>query len=378
MSASPSPASATPARPTGIVLLPASKFFVRQIPLVAGQDAVAQVELALETIGPFNPGQLYYGYCPSRDGTRALVFAAYRRNFSATDTADWAMARAVLPEFAVWLGRPAPIPAGVWLHENNHTLTAIVWDGADELPVGLVAREATADSIETVRHDLLEEVRGRFGGGAEADRTFDGAVVAGTLRKEGLGLHLGEQSALLSPAQLRTMDVRDKAELDAQVGRGKRDRILWLAFAATVVGLAACVVVEIGWQISNQLVARQRRGLEANAAAVRQIEQGNQLALRMEGLAGQSLRPFEMLAVLNGARPASLEFVRASTGGPRQMEIEAQSGNAADPQDYEKALTRTAGIEKVELRDFRTSGGKTTFLVAVTFKPGFAGQGGAP
>ncbi len=58
-------------------------------------------------------------------------------------------------------------------------------------------------------------------------------------------------------------------------------------------------------------------------------------------------------------------------------EVEAQTGNAADPQAYEQALASIAAVEKVELRDLRTSGGRTTFLVAITFKPGFAAQGGA-
>jgi len=377
MPASTTSAPAPTNRSNGIVLLPAAKFLVRRIPLVAGQDVVAQVELALESIGPFAPGQLYYGYCPSRDGTRALVFAAYRKNFPAADTAAWPAAYAVLPEFAVWLGQSAPVPAGVWLHEDNNTLTAIIWDGAGELPAGLVSREASADSLETVRADLLREAHSRFGGVAGANRTFQGSVVAGSPGKEGLELRVGEQSVVLAPALLRIVDVRDRTELAGQIGRQKRDRVLWLAFASAVAGLAACIVVEAGLQVSGGLVARQRRGLEANAAAVGQIEQANQLALRMENLAAQSLRPFEMLVVLNNARPASLEFIRASTGGPRQMEIEAQSVNAADAQDYEKALGGAPGVEKIELRDIRTSAGRTTFLVIVTFQPGFAGQGGA-
>ena len=77
MPATINPAPETRTRPKGIELLSATRFFVRRIPLVVGQDAVSQVELALESIGPFAPGQLYYGYCPSRDGTQALMFAAY-------------------------------------------------------------------------------------------------------------------------------------------------------------------------------------------------------------------------------------------------------------------------------------------------------------
>lgn len=364
----------TPAK--GIVLLPAVRFFVRRIPLVAGQDAAAQVELALETIGPFTPGQLFYGYCPSLDGTQALVFAAYRRNFPATDTGDWTTATAVLPEFAAWLGQPAPVATGTWLHENNQTITAIVWDGTSELPAGVIAREAPVGGIDAMREELLREVGNRFGGAAQASRTFRGDVTATAETKEGLALKVGEQSTLLSPGQLRAMDVRDKAELAGQLIRNKRDRALWLAFASVVGGLAACVAVEAGLLVSNLLASRQRRQMEANATRVHEIEQASQLATRIENLAGQSLRPFEMLVLLDGARPASLEFVRATTGSPRQMEVEAQSANAGDPQEYEKALKRLPSVEKVELRDLRTSGGKTTFLVDVGFKPGFATPGG--
>jgi len=376
MSAIPSSAPVTTAPVKGLILLPAARFFVRRVTLVAGQDVVAQVELALETIGPFTPGQLYYGYCLSRDGTQALVFAAYRRNFPAADTATWSTASAVLPEFAVWLSQTATVPAGIWLHEHGQMLTAIVWDGAGELPAGVLSREAAVGSIAGLRDDLLREAGIRFGVAAQSPRTFQGNVAAIAQGKEGLTLKVAQQSTLLSPAQLRAMDVRDKTELAGQLGRHKRDRALWLAFASAVVGLAACVVAESGLQVSNLFAARQRHRLESNAAAVRQIEEADQLAARMENFARQSLRPFEMLVVLNGARPASLEFVRASTLGPRQMELEAQTANAADPQDYEKALKGDAGVEKVELRDLRTSGGKTTFMVAVTFKSGFGGPGG--
>ncbi len=336
---------------------------------------MTQVELTLESFGPFTPGQLYYGYCPSRDGTQALVFAAYRKIYSTGETADWATAHVVLPDFAIWLGQTTPVAPGVWLHEQGDAITALIWDGASELPLGIMSREVVPGSLEVGRQELLKEVSTRFGSEAGPVRTWQGAVVLGSLGQEGLSLSVEGQTTVLSRGELRVIDVRDKAELSAQRGRGKRDRVLWLTFASALAGLAACLVAEAGLQLSNQLATRQRRGLEANSEGVRQIEQANQLAGRMEGLAGQSLRPFEMLAVLNNARPASMEFVRAATGGPRQMEIEAQSGNATDPQDYEKALRNAPGVEQVELRDFRTMAGKTTFLVAVTFKPGFAGQG---
>jgi hypothetical protein len=358
-------------------LLPAAKFFVRRIPLVAGQDPDAQVGLALESIGPFTPGQLYYGYCPSADSTQALVFAAYRRNFLADETAAWATADAVLPDFALWLGQPAPKAPSVWLHERDDCVAAILWDGHGTLPAAVVAREISGRSADAVREELLQEAKTRLGVAAVESRTYRGSAAASALTKEGLTLTLGERSAAFSPDMLRAMDVRDKAELAGQIDRRSRDRRLWFVFAGTAAALAACVVVELGLLVSNGLLARQRARLEANAGAVQQIKQANDLVVRMEQLAGQSLRPLEMLALLNAARPTSLEFLRASTAGPRHMEIEVQSGNAADPQAYEQALRRAPEIEQVELRNFQTSGGRTTFLVAVVFKPGFTGQGGA-
>lgn len=377
------PATLSPANPSAasrenIVLLPATKFFVRRIPLVAGQDPGPQVEMALETIGPFAPGQLYYGYHPSADGTQALAFAGYRKNFAAAETATWAEAGAVLPAFALWLGQSAPAAPTVWLHEQGEGVTAVLWDGQGSLPAGVIARETAGRPVGAVREELVAEAKNRLGTAAVKTQEFSGEPSAGALTKEGLTLSLGERTAEFAPALLRAMDVRDKAELTGQLGRRQRDRRLWLVFAATVGVLAACVAVELGLQISSALLGRQRSRLEAAAEEVRRIEQANQLVVRMEQLAGQSLRPFEMLALLNAARPATLEFVRASTTGPRSMDIEAQSGNAADPQEYEKALAKAPEIEKAELRDFRTSGGRTTFLVAVTFKPGFAGQGGTP
>lgn len=371
--------SASPPSTTGqkIVLLPAAKFFVRRILLAAGQDAGAQAELALETIGPFAPGQLYHGCHVSPDGTEALVFAAYRRNFPPVETSGWPDAEAVLPVFAFWLGQSAPSVPEVWLHESAGGLAAIFWDGRGRAPAGVIARETGGPPSDAVRNELTQEACRRLGAPTAIVRTYPGDPAPGGFTKEGLTLVLGNRAAVFTPAQLRLLDVRDKTELAARVIRGRRDRRLWLGFAATAAALAACLAGELGLAVSRALLARQRAQLESAGDEVRRIEQASQLVLRLEQLAGQSLRPFEMLALLNTARPASLEFVRASTVGPLQMEIEAQSGNASDPQAYEQALRRVAAVGQVELRNLRTSGGRTTFLVAVTFKPGFAGQGGA-
>ncbi|MDQ5979614.1 MAG: hypothetical protein QG602_2589, partial [Verrucomicrobiota bacterium] len=191
----PSGPPSAPATRGGTVLLPATKFFVRRIPLVAGQDAAAQAELALETIGPFAPGQLFHGHCPSADGAQALVFAAYRKNFPADDTVRWHDADAVLPGFVFWARQPAPKTAEIWLHESAGTMAAILWDGESPLPAGVLAREVGERAAGAVGDELAAEARQRLGASTADVKHFQGDPTAGPLEKEGLALTLRERRA---------------------------------------------------------------------------------------------------------------------------------------------------------------------------------------
>ena len=58
------------------------------------------------------------------------------------------------------------------------------------------------------------------------------------------------------------------------------------------------------------------------------------------------------------------------------MDIEAQTANASDLRDFEAAVRKLAEIDKVEVRDPRTRDGLTTFVMEVTFKPGWLKPGG--
>ena len=57
----------------------------------------AQVELALEALAPFPLAQMYYGHFWKTGAANALVFAAYRKRFTAEQTEAWHDAEAVMP-----------------------------------------------------------------------------------------------------------------------------------------------------------------------------------------------------------------------------------------------------------------------------------------
>lgn len=348
-------ASPTSPGAPGLILLPSDRFFVRAVPLAAGADVAAQVELAVESLAPFPLGQLYYGFLPAATGGQALVFAAYRKRFSAAETAEWGPASAVVPAFLIQLGEPPPTP-GIRLCTEPRTITALAWDGATPLPVAVLAREADPPSDPALRAALVAEIRTRTGLATATVEEAAGPATAGWVKEKG-------------SMQLELADVRDKGFLAARRTQQKRDRMLWRGFLAGLGGLAAMLALEGGvlaggiWRQSLQASAARQ------APAVQAIETAQALSARVEEMTRRRLLPFEMLALINQRRPASVQFIRTSTTGLHAMEVEAQAANAADVGQYESALRLAPELAGVEIRDLRSRDGLTTFTLAVAYKP---------
>ena len=88
--------------PRQVVLLPDAHFFVRAVPVTEGAlaaDVAAQAELAVESLAPFPIAQLYYGHHWLPGADHAIVYAAYRKRFTAEEVETWAGAEVVLPSF---------------------------------------------------------------------------------------------------------------------------------------------------------------------------------------------------------------------------------------------------------------------------------------
>src|SRR5471030_2781090 len=113
-----------------VVLLPDHRFFVRLVPVADAAtpaDVAAQVDLALETLSPFPPAQLYHGYYWIPGAAQALVFASYRKRFTMEQAAEWKQAELVAPAFAAFLGVEHE-PATTLLFPSAEGLTAVYWE----------------------------------------------------------------------------------------------------------------------------------------------------------------------------------------------------------------------------------------------------------
>lgn len=357
-----------------VILAPGERFLVRRIAIDPSGDVAAQVELALESLSPFPFAQLYHGHVLDLEHRMALVFAAHRRNFTAEETAGWNDAVAVVPDFAAAL-RPAAKPAaGALLRQREGRAEVIMWDGTSAVPALVQVRAGESDAADA----LLAEARQRVGLGAAAS-TRRSSAAATLARAKGIvtiRLDDGAAESAFDLAALRAADVRDREVVAARDKRVRQDRVTWGVFAGVLAALAACVALEGLLVGLNRRLGSERADQAAQVPAIERIQAAHSLAGRLEQVSTERLMPFEMLATLNEKRPRTVEFTRVTTEGTWQLQIDAQTANVLDLNDYEAELRRLAPLERVTVRDQRTRDGLTTFRLEVSFKPGWARGGG--
>ncbi|MDB6115165.1 MAG: hypothetical protein JWQ62_2110 [Lacunisphaera sp.] len=364
-----------------LVLVPARRFFLTELALDAAAGAAGQVELRLEETSPFPLAQMYHGFVASPDRTRALGYAAYRRRFTAEETAAWAGAGAVVPSVFALLG-PPPSQPEIVVHLHDGTLSGVAWDGKSAWPVAVMT-QAVGGPDEAALAGLVEELRRRCDLADAGVRQLQGPVTASRDDDGDAIFHIdGRETARLPGAALADADVRDKSFLEERRQQENESRGWGRALAATLVVVLLALGLELlagATAIWNQ---RRRATVEAQAEAVRRIETAQTVATRVEDLAARPVRPFEWLALASAARPRSIQFVRIASRPGLALEIDAQTANAADVATYEAALRRLEGLESVETRDLRSREGLATFTVALKFKPGLpavaVAKGGQP
>jgi hypothetical protein len=364
------PTLTTPGR--RVVVLPDEWFFVRNVPLAAGpeaQDVQSQVELALETIAPFPLTQLYYGYWTKPGLDRALVFAAYRKRFSAEEADEWVGADFVAPRFALLLGATGPEPATTWVLQSAEGLTLVHFGDGSGVPTLVRHEPLPADADAKTRVVLRDNLLRAVGGTRQLFEIDDVEVEAGEPGEGGFRTKGGLVQSELSVNDAEALDVRDKAELAARRRARVRDRWLWRGVLLGVTIIALCAVAELAlvglqfWQRARvEQIARQ-------TPVVNQIETAQSLANRIEELQTRRLRPFEMIEAVTAVMPDQIQFLSTTTSGLYTLEVQAQTTAQTQIDQYQRALQGLATVESAVIEVQRTQANVTTFRMAVTFRP---------
>jgi len=359
--------------PRQVVLLPDAHFFVRAVPVTEGAlpaDVAAQAVLAVESLAPFPIAQLYYGHHWLPGADHALVYAAYRKRFTAEEVEAWPQAEVVLPSFVALLSKAdLPKPATVLVAAGATGVTGLYFADASGVPTQVrvepVSPEATDADRAAAREVVLAVFPEKFHVvDAGGEPRFDPASPQGEFV-----FRAGEREVHLEAEDAAPLDVRDKDELAARRRAQARDLILWRTFvgAAAAIGFAALLEVVL---LGGSIWQKQRLALEAKQKPVVEgIMTSQSLATRIEELSTKRLLPFEMLAIINTARPRTIQFMRTVTNGLYTLEVDAQTNSTGDIDVFRSALNKLAGCEKAEVLDPRSRDGVSTFRLVVTFKP---------
>jgi hypothetical protein len=353
-----------------VVLLPDALFFVRAISVADGVTPAglsAQAELAIEALAPFPLTQLYYGFYHLPGTPLALLYAAYRKRFTAEQTTAWAGAHLVIPSFVALLGGEVK-PSTAILLSTADDLTLLYWSDG-KVPEKILTHTFAPDVPEEERAKVRDELL-RSAGESRKVITLAAAPVPEPSEDENkLAFRSGDFVSRLPVALADQLDVRDKAELAIRRQQRARDLVLWRIFSGCAAVMALCLIVEFAlmggkfWQKARQTI------VEAQAPGVAKIDAANSLVDSIGARSTDRLMPFEMISLVSSCKPASVVFDRATTSGNYTLEIEAHTNAPGDVGGYQTALSGMPACAKVDVSDQRTRDGVSTFKFKVTFKP---------
>lgn len=362
--------------PPRVALLPDALFFTRSVPIAAGAtpaEAAAQAELALESLAPFPLAQLYYGSFWVPGAENALVFAAYRRRFTAEQTAEWGEAELVLPSFAAALGAEVA-PGTTVLLASADALTAVQWDKSP-VPVRVVTEPLAAELADDDRARARSRLLDSLPGTARATEVAAPLAADPAGRDGALVFRAGAFVSSLAGPVAAQLDVRDKGELAARRNAQRRDVLLWRVALGAVAALLLLAFGELGIIGARKFWQQTRQAkVAAQTQRVEDIKKSHALANRIEELATKRLLPFEMLALLteDNRKPGEITFTSATAGtgtGLYTIVVDAATTSMGQLSTYVATLRRLPMIQSVETRDEKTRNDGGTFRLIIVFKP---------
>lgn len=358
------------ARPREVVVLPDQRFFVRSVALVRDADSGSireQLELALEGMAPFPVNQMLWGYWTTPESDHALVFAAYRKRFTPEETETWGEAEWVGPQLASLLGEKAPAAATTWMVRTEDGLTAVHFGDGSGVPTvvrsEIVDPEATDAEWQRVEDELVRAC----GGSKSVQRIAGASVVAGLPGTDELIVRSENREEKIPLTKAQDLDVRDHDELAARRRARTRDTWMWRALVAALLTIVATGLAELGLWGGNYWRDALHQQVQEQTPIVNEIETADRLANRIDELRTKRLRPFEMIAIVDGPRPETIIFLRTSATGLYSLEIEAETNEAQAINAYVSALQVLGATEGVEILNLDQRGSRSSVRLLVRF-----------
>jgi hypothetical protein len=273
----------------------------------------------------------------------------------------------VIPSFVALLGGEVK-PATTLLLSMGDDLTLLYWSDG-KVPEKISTHTFTPDTPEEVRVKVRDEMLRSAGESRKVIALSAAPVAEPPEDEDNFIFRSGDFVSHLPVVLADQLDVRDKAELAVRRQDRARDLVLWRIFFSCAALIAVCLVSEFALMGGKFWQKERLTMVEAQAPGVEKIDAANKLVDSIGARSTDRLMPFEMIALVSSCKPASVQFIRATTDGNYTLEIEAQTNSPGDVGVYQTALSGLPACSKVDESDQRTVNGLSTFKFVVTFKP---------
>ncbi len=363
--------------PLQVEYIRGDRFFVRQVSVpkgLNGQELHGFIELSLEERSPFPMERLFYGFYVCEESESAVIYAAYKRCFTAEEMQKWERVEFVLPDFFPLLGLTYESDT-IALVVSDASLSALSFQAGQVLPQEVVSR-ALSDplDIEAVKQQLIDLL-----GGLKSRPVVLYAPDAEGNPSEEKGMYrlpfTKPKETDVDPVEIEQAedtlwrgDLRDASFITSKRRQKRLNHGVWKVALGLVVIMGLFALGEIlmlGGKAYVKYLDKTTMGREAEVA---EIEEKKSVVQELENFERSNLIPFDMISAISPVLPRSIHFTRLKTAGRNSLEIECKTTNLAEVTTYKNGLEGLLKIESAEVRNLQSAGGEGSFILMVNFK----------
>ena len=369
-----------------VLLVPGEIFYCHSLtlpPEISDSEIDQFAELSLEGLSPFPLDQLLWGYLRDEKISLILIYAAYRESINKLGVENLDQYYHVLPNFITINGVSFDEPSITFISENN-SMSALTFSAHSTVPenvftISLENIDNSDTSLLKVKNSLLVSLKNEgykidnniyLGTSALVDSDdkirFKHRLVSGEIDSD---LNSTTTRLPMDVKKLWVADIRASSFKLKASRRRNYSRYLWSSTQLAGIAASLFLLLQFIFMMADTWSDFWVDKVAARSDEVALIEQKNNLLLRIEQIAQNELKPFEMLATMNLKRPSSIYFTQAVSDSFNQIQVDGAASNVEVVNRYMENLRNLPLVSEAKIKKIVSRSGNAPFTIVVTFNP---------
>ncbi len=369
-----------------VLLVPGEVFYCHSLtlpPEISDSEIDQFAELSLEGLSPFPLDQLLWGFLRDEKTSLILIYAAYRESINKLGVENLDQYYHVLPSFITINGVSFDEPSITFLSENN-SMSALTFSAHSTVPenvftLSLENIDNSDASLLKVKNSLLVSLKNEgykidnniyLGTSALVDSDdklrFKHRLVSGEIDSD---LNSTVTRLPMDEKKLWDADIRASSFKLKASRKRNYSRYVWSSTQLAGIAASLFLLLQFIFMMTNTWTDFRIDKVAERSDEVALIEQKNNLLLRIEQIAQNELKPFEMLATMNLKRPSSIYFTQAVSDSFNQIQVDGAASNVEVVNRYMENLRNLPLVSDAKIKKIVSRSGNAPFTVVVTFNP---------